>query len=330
MFSLFKSIFSSDLTDSAQYPEKLLEEAMERAIEGVDARLRGLSGYRKRLRPSLIKAIDHVVDLIDQMPPAIDASRERYSQDPYLAATFSSAVALQRYFSNERAIHEYLDNLKGPRPGHIIGLLLMERSEKKVFTVDIQGEILRRDVPQTTISFTGHRLLDPTGSEEETRKQLRRRAFDHLIELALQDIINSQSERLDLEQQYTLLRRKLSTLEAEGWGLEEGGSTSSDHADAQIKLDEIEAQLEALPAKTELLNFNLDVLDGVFTNSQHKLYNNNVTVIVDRMNIKQNSVSETASELRWNELHSANGLVRTAMMVSYPTAQLLPRKKMTR
>jgi hypothetical protein len=309
MFSLFKSIFSSDLTDSAQYPEKLLEEAMERAIEGVDARLRGLSGYRKRLRPSLIKAIDHVVDLIDQMPPAIDASRERYSQDPYLAATFSSAVALQRYFSNERAIHEYLDNLKGPRPGHIIGLLLMERSEKKVFTVDIQGEILRRDVPQTTISFTGHRLLDPTGSEEETRKQLRRRAFDHLIELALQDIINSQSERLDLEQQYTLLRRKLSTLEAEGWGLEEGGSTSSDHADAQIKLDEIEA---------------------LFTNSQHKLYNNNVTVIVDRMNIKQNSVSETASELRWNELHSANGLVRTAMMVSYPTAQLLPRKKMTR
>ena len=324
MFSLFKSIFSTDLVGTGQYPEQLLQEATERAVEGVDSRLRGLSRYRKRLRPSIVKAVDHVIALIDQIPPAIDASRERYSHDPYLAAAFSSADALQRYFSREREIHEYLDNLTGPRPERITGLLLMERNEKQVFGVDIQGEILRHDVAQTTVSFAGHRLLDPTGSEEETRKLLRRRAFDHLIALALQNVINSRKERLELEQQYTLLRRKLSTLAAEGWGLEEGdAAASSDHTDAQLKLDDIEKQLEALPAKTEVLNFNLDVLDEVLTNSQDNLYHDSIAVIVDRMNIKRNSVSKTANELIWNELHSANGLIRTAIMVSYPTSQLV-------
>ena len=52
-----------------------------------------------------------------------------------------------------------------------------------------------------------------------------------------------------------------------------------------------------------------------------------VSVILDRMNVMQKSVSDSANELLLNEFHSANGLIRTGVMVSYPTAELLPRKK---
>ena len=32
-----------------------------------------------------------------------------------------------------------------------------------------------------SISFAGHRLLDPSTGEEQMRRQLKRRAFDHLL-----------------------------------------------------------------------------------------------------------------------------------------------------
>jgi len=328
MFSLFQSIFGTDTASKGQYPEQLVKEAIERAVDGVDARLRVLGGYRKRLRPSIIQAIDHVVSLVNPLPPCIDASRAQYAKDPYLTAFFASADDLQQFFSRERGIREYLDNLTGPAPDRINGLLMMDRNEKRVYGVELEGDILRRDVPQMTVSFNNRQLMDPNGEEQETRRDLKRRAFDHLIALALKDVIDTRTQRQELEQNYTLLRRKLATFEAEGWGFTpEGTQTHSDHAAAQLKLDEIESQLEALPAKTELLDSSLNALVEVLSRSPEKLYSMPVSVILDRMNVIQKSVSDSANELLLNEFHSANGLVRSGVMVSYPTAELLPQKK---
>lgn len=328
MFALFQSIFGAHTTGKEQYPERLVKEAIERAVDGVDARLRVLGGYRKRLRPSIIQAIDHVVALVDPLPPCIDVSRTRYGKDPYVTALFASADDLQQFFSRERGVQEYLDSLTGPVPDRISGLLMMDRNEKRVYGAELEGDILRRDVPQMTVSFNNRKLLDPNGEEQETRRALKRRAFDHLIALALKDVIDTRAERQELEQNYTLLSRKLATFEAEGWGFDPGGAEiNSDHAAAQLKLDEIEAQLEALPARTELLDSSLDALVNVFSHSPEKLYSVLVTVIIDRMNVVQKSVSDSANELLLNEFHSAKGLIRTGLMVSYPTGELLPRKK---
>ena len=41
--------------------------------------------------------------------------------------------------------------------------------------VDLQGDMLRRDVAQTTVNFRNHRLAFLTESETETRWELRNR-----------------------------------------------------------------------------------------------------------------------------------------------------------
>jgi len=49
--------------------------------------------------------------------------------------------------------------------------------------VALEGNELRHDVVQVTVSFSKHRMVDPTSVEDDTRRLLKRRAFDHLLTL---------------------------------------------------------------------------------------------------------------------------------------------------
>ncbi len=51
---LFHSIFGGGEA-RGRYPESLIREAIERAVDGTDARLRLVPGYRKRLHKPIRK-----------------------------------------------------------------------------------------------------------------------------------------------------------------------------------------------------------------------------------------------------------------------------------
>ena len=74
MFKLFQSLFSAERTAVGAWPEELVQEAIERAVDGTDPRLRAISGYRKRLREPVIRAIDHVVRVVNELPAPIPAN----------------------------------------------------------------------------------------------------------------------------------------------------------------------------------------------------------------------------------------------------------------
>ena len=325
MFRLFENLFADQPVGNKSYPDWLVEKAIDRAVDGLDSRIRLVRGYRKKLRSSVTVAIEHVDSLVENLGKPIEADPGRYAEDPYLRAFFVSAKELQQSFSNAPGMREYLDNLAARKPERVIGLLMMDRMEKNVFGIGLDGEMLRRDIPQVTVSFGGHRIMDPTEEEEQTRKLLKRRAFDHLIELALQDVSARKSRRLELEKQTALLRRKLETLEEAGLGFEfiDNKATKS-RASLQRELDDVENRLESLPAKTEILSANLEALIHVFVNAASKLWTDPASVIIDRMHIKRESVSSTSDELLLTDLYSANGLKRTGALVSYPTDELLP------
>jgi hypothetical protein len=326
MFSLFKSFFGSETEIHGKYPSELLEKATNRAIEGVDSRLQALPGCHRRLKPSLITAIDHVVELVGQLPEARDARTSLYGNDPYLRAMFASADALKGFFSRDTELASYRDALT-IEPDYYIAMLRMDREEKRVFGVDMQGDVLRRDVAQMTVNFTNEILIDPCGSEEETRRLLMRRAFDHLISLALHEVMESRQVRLELEQQYRLYQRKSATLDSQGWGFDTTqAEPGTNHSAAQAKLEEIESQLQALPAKTELLDAHLETLIKIFSNAADHLYHQATSMIVDRMNTIVQSESDHAHQLSWDDIHSSSGVMRTVMLVKYPASEL-PRKQ---
>lgn len=323
MLKLLQSIFGSNETHG-RYPESLIEMAIERTLDGTYPRLRALSGYRKRLREPVIHAIDHVIALVDGIPAPVSASTEAYVEDPRLGALFLSAEHMCEVFVNDVELSEF--RAKNPLcSDRINALLLAESKEKTILGVELIGELLCRDVPQITVSFRNHRLIDPSATEEEARRQLKRRAFDHLITLALSRIIDAKGERAGLTQQRALMRSKLAILNKGGWAFNDEPSQMADPADIQAELDQIEAQLAALTVDESSFAGQLEIVAEAMSAAEQQLWVEPVEFHLDRLNIKRDADNPEAKRMTYSELHNARGQILTTLFVSIDPAEL-PQK----
>jgi hypothetical protein len=324
MLKLFQSIFSGG-REQGRYPESLVEAAIERAVDGTDPRLRALPGYRRRLRAPVIHAIDHVIAMVDSLPDPLAADTAGYGNDARLGTLFASAKRMLEVFGHDPELSEF----RKANPGEdrrITALLLAERLEKNVMGMELSGDVLRRDVAQVAISFRGHRLADPAASEAETRRQLKRRGFDHLLSLALMRISDVQGERAGLGRQRDLLRRKYRDLERGGWNFDEAGPEAVDHARLQADLEEVEAQLATLGVDQHALNAHLEIAAGVLADAEQHLWSENIDLCLDRMNIVSDTQNASARSVSFQELHNTRGN-RVVMLLLAISPGELPRKE---
>ncbi|MGK2906689.1 MAG: hypothetical protein ACSLFH_10125 [Desulfuromonadales bacterium] len=301
MLNLFHSIFQN--TEKTQdYPKTLVNEAIERAVDGTDPWLRGLSGYQKKLRPAVLTAIDHVVTLVDSLEPPRLTSRESYDRDPLLRAMFLSSAQMRQVMHDQLAIQTVKD-------GVVCALLVAELELRGTSGFGQVGDILVRDVARVTASFANHRLIDPAGDEGETRHRLKRRAFDHLLSLALRRMLATREIREDLDKKHTLLQAKLDIMQRSSWGLETGGSQQpASIADLETQLAEIETQLLHVGTDDRSIEVALELLIDVLGQPQLHLWQSRETLVVDPLGIKRAVASDDAPALLLEKLHNAEGL----------------------
>jgi len=320
MLKLFQSIFGGGEVQG-HYPEPLIEAAIERAVDGTDPRLRSLPRYRKQLRPPVLQAVDHVVALVDSFPAAQPADRDGYGHDLRLATLFASAERMFQVFGADPKLQEF--RAAQPLVGRpLFALLLAERVEKNVMGIEMKDETLRRDVAQVVVNFRGHRLVDPAASEEEARSQLKRRAFDHLLSLALQRIAEVSSERADLSQQRALLRRKLDALHQGGWGFDKVETPVDQPASLQAKLAETERQLTALGTDDRTLQAHLEITANSLAGAAQQLWAEDLDLHLDQMNIQRDPADRSSRHIRLQELHNARGRRLVMLPVSITPGDL--------
>ena len=322
MLKLLQSIFGGN-EKHGRYPESLIEMATERVIDGTYPRLRSVPDYRKRLREPVICAIDHVIDLVDLLPEPLSALSSEYAADPRLPALFVSPEHLREVFGNDPAISEFRESHPDTSE-RVTALLLTERKEKNTLGIELEGEILRRDVAQVTVSFSSHRLVDPALSADEARRQLKRRAFDHLISLALWRISEAKGERAELIQQRDLLRGKLGLLQRSGWSFESqtDAPVNANDTGLQNELEEIEAKLAAFSVDEKTLSGQLDIVSAVLSDPKKQFWAEPVDLLLDRMNVKRDPQSLDARPISFHELHNARGQRLTMLLVSISPGEL--------
>ncbi len=325
MFKLFQSIFRGG-EQPGRYPESLVEMAIERTLDGTDPRLRLLRGYQKRLRGPVIRAIDHVVALVDAIPDPVPAGSLEYAQDPRLAALFVSAEEMLACFARDRALVELLANPEADAREGITALLAAQRRERNILGLDLMGDQVRREVAQVAVSFTGHRLVDPQGSEAKARRLLKRRAFDHLLGLALGRITELRMERADLSRQRDLLQRKLQTLEAGEWGFDRSPGGPADPRNLAVELESIEAQLEAMGADDEVLERHLGIVAEVLGEAERQLWAEEISLCLDAMNIERSPEDPTARQALFQELHNPRGQRAVILPISFHPGALPARE----
>jgi hypothetical protein len=326
MLKLLQSFFGRG-ESRGHYPESLVEMAIERAVDGTDSRLRLLPGYRKRLRAPVIQAIDHVVALVDGLPAPLVASRDGFNADPRLAALFVSAAHMLEVLGHDRTMLEYLSGSSG-LADRLTALLLVERIEKNALGMELAGDQVRRDVAQLTVSFRNHRLVEVTDSEAETRRLLKRRAFDHLLSLALARIVEAREERADIARQRDVLRHKLATLERSGWSFEEGEGAPPEPVALQAELADIETQLERLGSDADVLNTHLELVAAQLAQAAQLLQGDTFRMRLDSMNVQRDAQDASGRDIELPEIQNALGHRSVLLLVSVAPGELPPRENL--
>ena len=305
MLKLLQSIFGSQ--KNGAYTEDLVKLAIERVVDATDPSLRAVSGYRKKLRPAVVSSIDHVIALVDSQPPPVPLHLAGYTDDRLMKRFFISADDMRTVLTRDRSLADFL---AGPGGGAAVihAMLAMEKEERVIFGAALSGDVVIRDVPQVTVSFDAHRFLDPSGDEKENSFQLKKRAFDHLISLALKRLVSVKSERKDLERWRTLLQSKLALLERGGWGFKSDGSGDRpDAAQVEEQLRKIEAQFKEIGGDDRMYEAYLEIVVDVLGHPEQHLVARSETIYVDRMGIKRDGPADDAAALTLSVLHNAEG-----------------------
>ena len=320
MLSFLSSLFSPDTGKPGGLDKGLIERATERAVDGTDPRLRALGNYRKQLREPVELAVRHVVELIDGLPESVPLSRKGYSTDSCLRAFFASNDHLQEVLGGFRAISDYLQAQSGLPPHEIFGLLTLEWKERNILGMEHQGDKVRRDVQQVSVNFFNHRFVCPADNEAETSLELKKRAFDYLLKIALEKMLTTRGKHQELKREQQLLDKKLAAMKTGGWGLETmlspGEESAPDLGVLAAKIDSVESELLALGAASGGLERNLELLAEVLAQPAHWLHRDEVRLRLNAMGIRTDAASdEPANDLQLIGLFSASGERRIVLPV---------------
>jgi len=297
--------------------ETLLQTAIERVVAGTDRRLRALRHYQERLREPVERAALHVIALVEALPAPVAISPEGYGEDPLLRTFFASPEHMREIFGR---LHSLRDFLAGESPpAEIFGLLSLVREEHHVFAMKMENDTLRRDVMQVAVNFSNHRYLGPRASEPETRRELKLRAFDFLIERALERIMSERGKRREMDRQRHLLQQKLDAMRAGQFGLgpmlgEENQPVRS-LAELEAEIDAIDQELGEIHGDSLGLEESLELVTEILTRPEDWLATRPVRLCLDYRGIKiEDASTEPRREIMLTELFSGTGESRTVLL----------------
>ncbi len=188
-----------------QVPDRVLE----RAIDGTDPKIRMVPGHRRRLQRAIGTSLGYIEEMIARIPASVDLFSHRFTADPHVNAFFSSPGALQETLRHSPELRDYLHhNLAGQRDS-CWALLCMRMHERRILGMDLSGDRVRRDVPQTAVSFDDHQFLSPAETEQEAREGLKQCLFQGLISSALGELTALRARRRRIATRLRMVQGRL-------------------------------------------------------------------------------------------------------------------------
>ncbi len=327
MFRFLNSLFSPSAESVEGVDDQLIDAATDRVIEGTDSRLQGVGSYRRQLRGPVRKSVVHVVRLVDALPAPVEISGRTFGSDARLHAFFASVDHLQEKVGASKTVEDYMKQSAVHGSARLYGLLSMQREEKGRLGTVLQDDRIQREVRQVSVNFLNHNFVGPSVSEEEAVSNVKKRAFDFMIEIALERIIAARARRAELEQQQRLLKRKLKTMRAGNWGFEDmlrpEMSGARDFGALEAEIESVESELAKTGASHEVLDRNLQIIAETLGSPEELLAMRTIEIELDSMNIRADtSTSTRIHKLELNEVYSGIGASRVLLPGWFPLDEL--------
>lgn len=165
----------------ARHRDLTEEGAVEAVVDGTNALLRLASGYKSRLRKSVRGLLEHVDELVAELPAPIEVGGERFLHDPCVNAFFVNVDTIRETFSHSHDLQSFFSDPMFNSRSHAFAVMFMNKVEREVLGAAMVDGILRQDVRKTTISFTDHEILQPRESEAQVRDALESLLFERFV-----------------------------------------------------------------------------------------------------------------------------------------------------
>jgi hypothetical protein len=313
---------------TGQKRQAIKSELIEQVVDNTDTNMRLIIGYKKKLRHAVESSFEYIDALVETIPGPVDVNRHTFSTDPQVNAFFVNVEDLQVKFSRSPELRDFIEQNSVRELNDIFALLCMEKKEKTVYGVELEGDIIRRDVPQVGVSFSDHQLLSPAHTESQVREGLRHCLFDGLVTEAVERLKLSQSKVERLQDQKRRLQIMLRNARAKRHGSISGEKAIPvKSAELQRLLAENERALIASKTGLGTPEDSLKQVNGVFENPDQYIKVDNVELKINKMGIKLNEKSqESANEIHLAQVAFGETPSRVVLLARYPSSEILPKE----
>jgi hypothetical protein len=334
--NLFSRLFvaSSDSEPGEHLPERVeaaLPEVVDLIVKTIDPRLRLVPGYQEKLSAPVRRTVVYMRSLVPEPPPPLELSREAWAADPRVNAFFAAAEDVPVVLGRSTDLRNYFEDPANAGAKEAIALLAMEMREQNVLGVALEGELLKRDVAQTTVSFSGHRVVMPAATHADMRFELGWRILGGLIQIALKRIEAIQARQRNLEESKAQLATRLRMLQGRKSALdslaEDPDAHQSEIESLERKLEQAAADLSEAKASLATLGGYIDQVNAVLANPEQHLKVERFRLRVNRMGIKVAEDSpEPASDLTLARISVGPDFTRVVAAVRCPRDEMPPKQ----
>ncbi len=310
-----------------------LDEAIERVIEGTDPRLRALGETRERLAPVVSHALEFARGVAARLPAGIDMSPAAWDGTPVLRAMFARPADIARVLSDSEDLREFLASPDALGLETIHCVVASTRLERTVLGAALEGDMLRQDVVQKTVSFGDFRLVGFSPTEDALRTRIGEFVFEGLVIAALGAMVEGrhlQGEQLEARRR--LLRARLQLMEKGGAGLDAtldaGAAPHADIAQLRAELAGNEAELASLKEGPTGLHGVLELLVAALHEVEDILRPRTVSLRLNAMNVLAGQDDAEASTIELFECSTVfkNRPRRVAFLAAFPRGLVAERR----
>jgi len=310
---------------------QLVADVIELVVEAVEPRCRLNSRYQEKLGGCISKSIAYLREVGREGLEPVLLARAAWSDDPRLNAFFATADDVRACLGRSNELRAFFEDPANREVQEAYALLGMKKEERTVFAPQLEGDALRHDVAQVTVSFSGHRIIAPSATLAATRREVGRRIIQRLAQVALSRIVALDMKATELQEHKAYLGARLRMLNLARDGME---GIVKDPATIADEIKAVERELKDtvdgyIEAKSSLatLDAYMERIQDVFSRPEQHVGLTHTPMRITRMGVKaSDSTSGPINELALAELSIGDNFRGAIAIVRCPRSELPPKE----
>ena len=314
------ALFGGPKATDGKADRALVAEAIDAVVDAVEPKARMHARYHQKLEPCIRKTIAHLRSMASAPLEPVLLSRAAWASDPRVNTFFARADDVRACLGRSPELRWFFDKPANAEVQEAYALLGMKKDLRSVLGMDLKGDTVQREVAQTVVNFSGHKIVAPSQNLAEARREVGRRILLRLAQTALARIVAADAKAAELQSHKAYLGSRLRLLRLAQDGME---SIIKDPATIAAEMKAVERELNQtvegyIEAKASAATVEgyLQHIDDVFSHPEQRVALSRTPLRVNRLGVLVKGASAgpvnelELAELSIDDFHVAVAVAR--------------------